>query len=74
MRGTPAADRRGVRARRSNAASAFLLRTQRGDGNWDEPQFTGTGFPVHFYLNYHQYRLCFPLAALGRYASFVRAR
>jgi len=31
----------------------FLLRTQRPDGNWDEPEFTGTGFPVHFYLNYH---------------------
>ncbi len=48
---------------------AYLLRTQRDDGSWDEPQFTGTGFPVHFYLNYHQYRLCFPLSALGRYAA-----
>ena len=47
----------------------FLLRTQRADGNWDEPEFTGTGFPAHFYLNYHQYRLHFPLAALGRYAA-----
>jgi squalene-hopene/tetraprenyl-beta-curcumene cyclase len=52
---------------------AYLLRTQRLDGNWDEPEFTGTGFPVHFYLNYHQYRLHFPLSALGRYAAF-RAR
>ncbi|HTJ27217.1 MAG TPA: squalene--hopene cyclase [Candidatus Limnocylindria bacterium] len=48
---------------------AYLLRTQRADGNWDEPEFTGTGFPVHFYLNYHQYRLHFPLSALGRYAA-----
>jgi squalene-hopene/tetraprenyl-beta-curcumene cyclase len=48
---------------------AFLLRTQRADGSWDEPEFTGTGFPVHFYLNYHQYRLHFPLSALGRYAA-----
>ncbi|BDE07238.1 squalene-hopene cyclase [Vulcanimicrobium alpinum] len=48
---------------------AFLLRTQRADGNWDEPEFTGTGFPGHFYLNYHQYRLHFPLSALGRYAA-----
>src|SRR6202011_4260895 len=47
----------------------YLLRTQRPDGTWDEPQFTGTGFPRHFYLNYHQYRLHFPLAALGRYAA-----
>jgi squalene-hopene/tetraprenyl-beta-curcumene cyclase len=51
----------------------FLIRTQRQDGNWDEPEFTGTGFPVHFYLNYHQYRLHFPLSALGRYASWKRA-
>ena len=47
---------------------AYLLRTQRPDGTWDEPHFTGTGFPQHFYLNYHQYRLQFPLSALGRYA------
>ncbi len=53
---------------------AFLLRTQRADGSWDEPEFTGTGFPGHFYLNYHQYRLHFPLSALGRYAAFARAR
>ena len=50
----------------------FLLCTQRPDGNWDEPEFTGTGFPVHFYLNYHQYRLHFPLSALGRYAAWRR--
>jgi squalene-hopene/tetraprenyl-beta-curcumene cyclase len=50
----------------------FLLQTQRPDGNWDEPEFTGTGFPVHFYLNYHQYRLHFPLSALGRYAAWRR--
>ena len=47
----------------------YLLRTQRADGNWDEPEFTGTGFPEHFYLNYHHYRLHFPLTALGRYAA-----
>jgi squalene-hopene/tetraprenyl-beta-curcumene cyclase len=51
----------------------FLLAKQRADGNWDEPEFTGTGFPVHFYLNYHQYRLHFPLSALGRYAAWRRA-
>jgi squalene-hopene/tetraprenyl-beta-curcumene cyclase len=47
----------------------YLLKTQRPDGNWNEPQFTGTGFPKQFYLNYHQYRLHFPLSALGRYAA-----
>jgi squalene-hopene/tetraprenyl-beta-curcumene cyclase len=49
--------------------AGYLLRTQRADGNWDEPEFTGTGFPQHFYLNYHYYRLHFPLTALGRYAA-----
>ena len=49
-------------------AVAFLVRTQREDGNWDEPYFTGTGFPGDFYLNYHLYRLVFPVSALGRLA------
>jgi squalene-hopene/tetraprenyl-beta-curcumene cyclase len=51
---------------------AYLLATQTASGTWDEPQFTGTGFPGHFYLNYHQYRLHFPLCALGRYAAMRR--
>ncbi len=38
-----------------------------GRRGWDEPQFTGTGFPGDFYINYHLYRLVFPLSALGRY-------
>ena len=44
----------------------WLVDTQRPDGGWDEPQFTGTGFPGDFYLNYHLYRLVFPVMALGR--------
>ncbi|GAA2353884.1 squalene--hopene cyclase [Saccharopolyspora halophila] len=48
-------------------AISYLARTQRADGGWDEPQFTGTGFPGDFYLNYHLYRVIFPLTALGRY-------
>jgi len=47
----------------------YLIRTQREDGNWDEDLYTGTGFPGAFYINYHLYRLLFPLMALGRYAS-----
>ncbi len=45
----------------------WLVDTQRPDGTWDEPQFTGTGFPSDFYINYHLYRLVFPIMALGRF-------
>ena len=44
----------------------FLAETQRPDGTWDEPWYTGTGFPGDFYINYHLYRLIFPVTALGR--------
>jgi squalene-hopene/tetraprenyl-beta-curcumene cyclase len=44
----------------------WLLSTQRPDGSWDEPQYTGTGFPSDYYINYHLYRLIFPVMALGR--------
>ncbi|TLQ42630.1 squalene--hopene cyclase [Streptomyces marianii] len=47
---------------------AFLAAAQREDGSWDEPYFTGTGFPWDFSINYHIYRQVFPLMALGRYA------
>ncbi|WP_338674096.1 squalene--hopene cyclase [Streptomyces sp. SCSIO 30461] len=46
---------------------AFLGETQLPDGSWDEPYFTGTGFPWDFSINYHLYRQVFPLTALGRY-------
>jgi squalene-hopene/tetraprenyl-beta-curcumene cyclase len=49
----------------------WLARTQRPDGTWDEPWFTGTGFPRDFYLNYHLYRLAFPVSALGRYVRGI---
>jgi squalene-hopene/tetraprenyl-beta-curcumene cyclase len=45
---------------------AWLCDCQRADGTWDEPQYTGTGFPGDFYINYHLYRLVFPVMALGR--------
>ncbi len=38
-------------------------------GSWAEEAFTGTGFPRHFYLRYHLYRLYFPLMALGRFCA-----
>jgi squalene-hopene/tetraprenyl-beta-curcumene cyclase len=45
----------------------WLVEAQSSDGTWDEPQFTGTGFPGDFYINYHLYRQVFPVMALGRY-------
>ena len=51
---------------------AHLLSTQRPDGAWDESEFTGTGFPKVFYLEYTLYRDSFPLLALGKYQSELR--
>jgi squalene-hopene/tetraprenyl-beta-curcumene cyclase len=51
------------------AGIGWLTEHQRPDGSWDEPQFTGTGFPHDFYLNYHLYRMVFPVSALGRYLA-----
>jgi squalene-hopene/tetraprenyl-beta-curcumene cyclase len=58
-----AAARRGV---------LWLCATQREDGSWDEPQYTGTGFPSDYYINYHLYRLTFPVMALGRIVADAR--
>ena len=43
----------------------YLIENLRQDGTWDEKEFTGTGFPNHFYIRYHGYRHFFPLMALG---------
>src|SRR6266508_2887626 len=48
---------------------AYLAATQASDGSWDEPYYTGTGFPGDFYINYHLYRQVFPVMALGRYVN-----
>ncbi|WP_084713585.1 squalene--hopene cyclase [Streptacidiphilus rugosus] len=45
----------------------WLAETQLPEGTWDEPEFTGTGFPWDFSINYNLYRLVFPVTALGRY-------
>ncbi len=45
----------------------WLAQTQLEDGSWEEPHFTGTGFPWDFSINYHLYRMVFPVTALGRY-------
>jgi squalene-hopene/tetraprenyl-beta-curcumene cyclase len=53
----------------AQAGLDFLRDRQRPDGTWDEPHFTGTGFPKDFYLNYHLYRHLFPLIALATDAA-----
>jgi len=52
----------------------FLALMQQADGTWDEPQFTGTGFPRVFYLRYHDYPIYFPLMALGQWLREVKPR
>lgn len=51
--------RRGVR---------WLAETQNDEGVWTEEEFTGTGFPLVFYLKYHLYPAYFPLMALALWA------
>lgn len=45
----------------------YLLSTQKPDGTWNESEFTGTGFPKVYYLEYTLYRDYFSLLALGAY-------
>jgi squalene-hopene/tetraprenyl-beta-curcumene cyclase len=54
----------------------YLLDAQSAEGSWLQADWTGTGFPRVFYLNYHAYRHYFPLMALGQYraARFGPAR
>jgi squalene-hopene/tetraprenyl-beta-curcumene cyclase len=52
----------------------WLVSHQNDDGTWDEPEFTGTGFPQVFYLKYHLYRNSFPLYALARYDNLRQGR
>lgn len=64
-----AAGERGAAAERG---VAWLAETQLENGDWDEPEFTGTGFPGDFYIRYHLYRLHFPVMALGRWVRGER--
>ena len=76
----------------ATAGARYLVQSQQEAGCWDEPYYTGTGFPGYgigkrpdqlpkegerghqgldmpagFMINYHMYRNCWPLMALGRY-------
>ncbi len=53
-------------------AVSYLVAMQNDDGAWDEPEFTGAGFPRVFYLRYHYYRIYFPLLALSTWAVKVK--
>jgi squalene-hopene/tetraprenyl-beta-curcumene cyclase len=50
----------------------WLLTHQNSSGSWDEHLCTGTGFPNVFYLNFHLYRLYFPLLALAVWQAKIR--
>ena len=47
----------------------WLIDHQLPDGDWQELEFTGTGFPKVFYLRYHFYRVYFPLMAMARWCQ-----
>ena len=56
----------------------YLIKTQKtyGEflGSWQENEFTGTGFPIHFFIKYHMYQHLFPLMALSRYRNHYDTR
>jgi squalene-hopene/tetraprenyl-beta-curcumene cyclase len=55
-------------------AIRYLTLTQNDDGSWDEPEFTGTGFPQVYYLRYHYYPIYFPLLALSQWALKIHPK
>jgi squalene-hopene/tetraprenyl-beta-curcumene cyclase len=50
----------------------FLLNRQQDFGSWCEDEFTGTGFPAHFFIKYHMYQHFFPLMALSQYRTALK--
>jgi hypothetical protein len=58
-----------VRDNPACARGLEYLRSRQREGTWDEPEYTGTGFPGDFYINYHLYRHIFPTLALAAFES-----
>jgi squalene-hopene/tetraprenyl-beta-curcumene cyclase len=56
----------GVEGEPVRRAVRWFVEHQRPDGSFDEPWYTGTGFPGDFCINYHLYRLVFPVIAMAR--------
>jgi squalene-hopene/tetraprenyl-beta-curcumene cyclase len=50
----------------------WLIERQNAAGSWDEKEFTGNGFPNHFYMRYHLYPHYFPLLALSNFRTRMR--
>ncbi|MEM7541703.1 MAG: squalene--hopene cyclase [Pseudomonadota bacterium] len=50
----------------------YLVTYQNATGEWDEEEYTGTGFPRVFYLRYHGYSKYFPVWALATYLRTQR--
>lgn len=48
-----------------------FLHSRKSEDGLLEKEFTGTGFPQHFYLRYDGYRNYFPAIALGRLANQI---
>jgi squalene-hopene/tetraprenyl-beta-curcumene cyclase len=61
-----------LECRPARRAAEWLCNAQQPNGDWEERQFTGTGFPLDFMIRYHLYRLHFPLLALGRLRERLR--
>ncbi|WP_435017164.1 squalene--hopene cyclase [Tundrisphaera sp. TA3] len=47
----------------------YLLSIQQEDGTWDDADYTGTGFPLVFYMKYHLYAVSFSLMAVARHTA-----
>lgn len=62
-----------VRQQRVDSRATGLAQDQSDDEarTWHETQYTGAGFPGHFYFGYDLYRHYFPVMALGRYVRRI---